>query len=719
MLLGGLALAGGSEGTRTERAGARVDPRGTGPQGQPAASKAPRGRRRAADSPAAGRVGTPNRRGAEAREIAFKPPIDFDTGPAPMSTAFNLAAGDQIHHVLARAPLSNSVAVGDFNLDGKPDVAETNVIGGTLSIFLGDGRGSFATPQVYPAGEHPGFVTAGDLDLDGDLDLAVASFGSGDVSIFQGNGKGSFQPHIRVAVPTPRNIAIGDFNDDGVPDLAVASSPPGRGTLFTASESTRGSVTILAGDESGLFISAQELETTAEGRPVNANYVAAGDFDKDGRDDLAVGVGISSNAGDTQATDTRRTGDDVVIFLSGHRPAGAAAGQPFTATPQQRIRVGSWPAAIAVADLDHDSEPDLAVLDSSSGDITSLLGDGKGGFVVVATNVTVGALPRSLATGDFNGDGLLDLVTASFMASTVSVLAGEGDGTFQPAIDFWAGDAPTSAATGDFNSDGRVDVVAGRTRTDHLALLLNDGPRRGDGVVIARDISYGSPTHPTNDPFAAHHTLDVYLPPEGTPSFAGGGRPYPVVFFVHGGGGISGDKSMVSYLMRSLARQGLVAVSTNYRLGRDLGVDQVKDVAQAFRWTRDNVSSSDYGGDPNNMFVFGYSAGASAGSVLATDLAYQDERKSIRALVMAGSAQRDPGTAPNQPPSLVLNGTEGMEQVTLVLSTAFSTQSKARGADSRQVIVPGRDHLTIISDMALPGDPARVEILSFLRSHLA
>lgn len=665
------------------------------------------------------------RQSSGAKQIWFASPVDFATGPVPTSTAFNAASGDQMHLVLARTPLSDSVAVGDFNHDRKPDVAQTNVIAGTLSVFLGDGRGGFGSPQQHPVGVHPVFVVAGDLDVDGHLDLAVANFGSNSVSILRGVGDGGFRPAQMIAVPTPRNIAIGNYNGDKLPDLAVASSGPGRGTLVTKNEPTAGSVVVLLGGEGGSYGVTQRIDTTsADGQPINANYVAAGDFDSDGRDDLAVGVGISSNAGDVQAGDTRRTGDDVIVFLSRARPRGVTQEQPFSGAAQQRVRVGSWPVAIAVADLNGDTDPDLAVLDSSSGDVTTLLGNGEGSFVVRATNTTVGALPRSLAIADFNDDGLLDLVTASFMASTVSVLAGEGGGTFRPAVDFWAGDAPTGTAVGDFDGDGRVDVVVGRTRTDHLAFLRNDSPQSGDGVVVTRDISYGSPTHPTNDPFAAHHTLDVYTPPRGTTSFAGLERAYPVVFFVHGGGGISGDKSMVSFLMRSLALDGIVAVSANYRLGPGIAddqmkIDQAKDVAQAFRWTRDNVGTRAFGGDPNNLFAFGHSHGAVMAATLGVGEQYRAERRSIRAMVLVSLPGSKPAAGGDQPPSRVLIGTEGLELILLGPAAAFAAHSRAVGADSEHVVVPGRDHLTILSDMALAGDPARAEMVGLLRAHLS
>lgn len=654
------------------------------------------------------------------KQISFKAPIGFATGAGPSSAAFNLAHGGQgpgLYFPSARsAPLITSVAVGDFNRDGKPDLAQTNVVVGTVSVLIGDGRGGFSPPQQVPVGMQPVFVVAGDLDGDGILDLIVANYVSHNVSVLRGDGRGGFVPTSLIPVPGPRNIAIGNFNGDKLPDLAVASV----GRSIGANASPVGGIAILTGTEGGGFNPAQFIRPTLRGRPVGVNYVAAGDFDGSGFDDLAAGVGTSLSAGDRVAGDPQVTGDDVLIFVNRDRRFGATPEQPFTTSEQQRARVGATPNAIAVADLNGDIHLDLAV-SGLSGDITTLLGDGGGHFVVQTTNTTAGSLPFSLATGDFNDDRVVDLVTGNWISSTVSVLQGNGNGTFQPAVDFWSGDATTSAAVGDLNGDGRIDVVAGRFRDDHLALLLNDSPKPGDGVVVTRDIPYPSPTHPTDDPFAAHHTLDVYMPPKGTVSFAGRGRPYPVVFFAHGGSGMAGDKTMVSYLMRSLAGEGLVGVSIDYRLGGPPApkADQIQDVVAAFRWTRDNIGSIEYGGDPRNIYVSGTSTGAERMVSLATDAPFVDEQRDIRGLVTLAGHFAQPGDTPRLPPSLLLTSDGSGDQETLVHTAAFAARSRQRGQpESTQVIVRDRDHLTVVARSALPGDRARVEMFKFLRSHL-
>ena len=134
----------------------------------------------------------------------FLAPLAFDTGVSP-----------------------TAVAVGDFNGDGIPDlaVADSGVYptySGTVSILLGKGDGTFQAAVNYAAGRQPVSVAVGDFNGDGKLDLAVANYGdyfhgSGSgVSVLLGNGNGTFQPAQSFpAGINPTSVAVGDFNGDG------------------------------------------------------------------------------------------------------------------------------------------------------------------------------------------------------------------------------------------------------------------------------------------------------------------------------------------------------------------------------------------------------------------------------------------------------------------------------------------------------------------------
>src|SRR5260370_5650785 len=150
---------------------------------------------------------------AEAQDVSFRDARrDFDVGPTPLS-----------------------IVSGDFNGDGVPDLAVA--AGGTypgfdgnISVLLGNGDGGFQETLIFGAGNRPSSIAVGDFDGDGRLDLVVANAGSGllddgSVSLLLGNGDGSFQA-ARFFGPETRFyfVVVGEFNGDGVQDLAATSS---------------------------------------------------------------------------------------------------------------------------------------------------------------------------------------------------------------------------------------------------------------------------------------------------------------------------------------------------------------------------------------------------------------------------------------------------------------------------------------------------------------
>ncbi len=114
-----------------------------------------------------------------------------------------------------------ALAIGDFNGDGIRDVAVTNSSGLNISIFIGNGDGTFQSALPVGAGTHPNSIAIGDFNRDGIQDLAVT--GSGNVSVLIGLGNGTFQPPVDYAtIEGPHSLVIGDFNRDGFEDLALA-----------------------------------------------------------------------------------------------------------------------------------------------------------------------------------------------------------------------------------------------------------------------------------------------------------------------------------------------------------------------------------------------------------------------------------------------------------------------------------------------------------------
>jgi hypothetical protein len=348
-----------------------------------------------------------------------------------------------------------SVAMGDFNGDGIPDLAVANY-GGTVSVLLGQGDGTFQKAVNYAAGAGPFSVAVGDFNGDGIFDLAVANIYSNNLSVLLGKGDGTFLPAVNYPAGTqPDSVAVGDFNGDGIPDLAIAN----RGTYPNY---TDGSVSILLGKGDGTFLTAQSY---AAG--ISPWSVAVGDFNGDGIKDLAV----ANNA---------YYGTVSVLLGKGDGTFLAAV----------NYSAGASPSSVAVGDFNGDGKPDLAVANSGSNNVSVLRGQGDGTFLPAQT-FPAGASPRSLAVGDFNGDGIPDLAVAN--GSGVSVLLGQGDGTFLPAQSYAAGSEPSAVAVGDFNGDGKQDLAVANAYSNNVSVLLG----KADGTFLAAD-NYSAGASPSS-----------------------------------------------------------------------------------------------------------------------------------------------------------------------------------------------------------------------------
>src|SRR5205807_1909374 len=185
----------------------------------------------------------------------------------------------------------------------------------------------------------------------------------------------------------------------------------------------------------------------------NPHAVAAGDFNRDGVQDLAVA----------------NLGDNTVSVLLGN---GDGTFRPASAPP---VSAGSSPQSMVVGDFNGDGRPDLAVADYGANVVSVLLGNGNGTFRPAATTSGTGNGPWALAVADFDGDGKLDLVVANMGDVVVSVLLGKGDGTFQQEQTFRAGSGPSSVAVGDFNGDGVKDLAVTNYGDSTVSVLLGSG----------------------------------------------------------------------------------------------------------------------------------------------------------------------------------------------------------------------------------------------------
>ncbi|MEG4045186.1 FG-GAP-like repeat-containing protein, partial [Microcoleus sp. Pol17C2] len=401
----------------------------------------------------------------------------------------------------------NSVVVGDFNKDGKPDIATSNSSG--VSILLGTGTGDFGTATNFNANS-PGALALGDFNSDGNLDIVTLSLSNSGAlefptyraDILLGTGTGSFGAPTQLNSAQIRQLSVvaGDFDADGKLDLVRANS--GSGSVSIEFGNGTGSFNNApANFDPGPFIPSggplgggSYTNTFKSDFNVGTNpqSVVTGDFNADGKLDIAT-----ANSGY----------NNVSILL------GTGTGSFGNVT---NFNVGTSPYSVTVGDFNSDNKSDLAVANSGSNNVSILLGNGTGSFGA-ATNFNAGTSPYSVTVGDFNSDNKSDLAVANSGSNNVSILLGDGTGSFSTSTNFGAGTTPYSVAAGDFNADGKTDLATANNQSNNVSVLLNLAANFGAANYSAIE---GSTDTVVNVPVTLNATpaVDVTIPIALNPS---------------------------------------------------------------------------------------------------------------------------------------------------------------------------------------------------------
>jgi acetyl esterase/lipase len=153
------------------------------------------------------------------------------------------------------------------------------------------------------------------------------------------------------------------------------------------------------------------------------------------------------------------------------------------------------------------------------------------------------------------------------------------------------------------NPEGYKEYVAQKERAFRKTLAEQEDKAE---LLVQRNIPYAEPAH-------ERQVLDVYAPKNA--------KNLPVVFWIHGGGWQTGDKSSVQLKPKFFVDKGFVFVSTNYRLLPSVDMATiVRDIAKSIRWVHDHIA--EHGGDPKRLLVMGHSAGAQLAALVCTDDRY-------------------------------------------------------------------------------------------------
>ena len=372
----------------------------------------------------------------------------------PTQVGVMLGNGDgtfQPHGYDAGGALPRTPALADFNGDGVLDMVVANAgFGGNLSVLLGNPDGSFQAPVNYPTAFGAKSVAVGDMNGDGKPDLVVANGSASNLLVFLGNGDGTFQsPKATGSFFLTTYVTLGDFNNDGKLDAAVRGVSGAQIVLGNGDGTFRASFTTFGGTCSGC----------------GQGPIAAADLNGDGNLDLVLANG------DTDLTLSFGKSGTVTVLL-GKGDGTFLAGVDYT--------VGANATAVAVGDLNGDGKPDLAVSDFGGGNglgptggaLAVLLNNGDGTFQT-AVKYTSGKGASWVVIGDFDGDGANDVAVLGRSSKTVTVYLGAGDGTLRNALTYGSGGDPVGMTMADLNADGKPDLLVSDQLTNSILTLLN------------------------------------------------------------------------------------------------------------------------------------------------------------------------------------------------------------------------------------------------------
>jgi uncharacterized repeat protein (TIGR01451 family) len=406
----------------------------------------------------------------------------------------------------------SAVVVGDFNGDGKLDLAVANAGSNSVSVLLGNGDGTFQTAVNFPAGNSPASIAMGDFNGDGKLDLvafrasSTANGIAGALSILLGNGDGTFQaakPLLNTDSATA--FAIADFNSDEKSDLAISE--------YDSSAKTY-ALNFFLSNGDGTFQSAKQIPA-----PDFSGGLTAADFNKDSKADLAIATpqGVQILLGNGDGT-----------FQQGALVADTA---------------NLGPDRVLAGDINGDGVPDLIVDFSSSHcgflgcasteHVGAFLNTGNAIFQseqLFATGYSrtpFGNPPSSseiedIAVGDFNGDGRTDIAyrrvisSSGNTTSSLEVVIGKGDGSFSPAFVITPPSVASNPGPGmvaaNLNDDKFSDLVALGTPDDsanwyYVAILLNTSPTSGADLDL---LQAGASPEPVGQGATLTYSAEVF-----------------------------------------------------------------------------------------------------------------------------------------------------------------------------------------------------------------
>ena len=332
------------------------------------------------------------------------------------------------------------IDTGDVNDDGRLDVVVANFSSSNVSVFLGNGDGTYQTPLTFPVSANPSSLIVTDLNDDCKLDIVTSSFSANNICSLLNTGlNGANTVSFGAPILSPagngiKAIAPYDFNGDGSTDLVSANSGSNN-------------ISLIISNKDGTF--GNERTFAVGTTPV---ALAVGDVNKDGSADVVV-----ANSGSNNISVLLKSEDPGCIFER-----------------QAIYDVGTNPSSLALGDINGDAVLDVVVTNRGSDNVSLLLGNGNGTFKA-QTTLSVGKSPASVAMGDLNGDAFLDFVVANSGSDNISIFLGNGNGTFAPQINYNSQFGPAFVKLANVNGPNAfmADILIADLTSNDVRILLN------------------------------------------------------------------------------------------------------------------------------------------------------------------------------------------------------------------------------------------------------